>query len=183
MSAQHKKFNQDLVTRLPDLMRFAVSLCRDTSAARDLVQSTCERALSRSNQFEAGTRFESWLFSIMHSIWKNQLRRGGSEARYLEKAGHHAELIDGNRVVQGKIFLSEVLSKMTQLPDGQAAALTLVCIEGLSYREAAEILEIPQGTLESRVARGRIALGRMLDSEGREESARSKPVAVAEKSE
>lgn len=107
---------------------------------------------------------ESWLFSIMHSIWKNDLRHAGVQDRAQVHLQAEDNNIDGERVTFGKIYLSQVLLKLKELPDEQAAALTLVCLEGQSYRAASEILGIPQGTLESRIARGRIALGRALET-------------------
>lgn len=107
---------------------------------------------------------ESWLFSIMHSIWKNDLRHASVQDRAQIHLQAEDNNIDGERITVGKIFLSQVLLKLKELPSEQAAALTLVCLEGLSYRAASEILGIPQGTLESRIARGRIALGRALET-------------------
>lgn len=109
---------------------------------------------------------DSWLFSIMHSIWKNQLRRKNTERRAALELSEGHNSTDGERTALGKIVLSEVLSYMQELPSDQAAAITLVNLEGLSYREAAEVLGIPQGTLESRIARGRISLGRLLEAGG-----------------
>jgi len=164
MQQAPKSFRKHLVELLPALSRFAWSLCRGDRKADDLVQATCERALTRWAQFEPETKMESWLFSIMHSIWKNELRHSGVQ----ERAKVHLEAepgnIDGERIGVGKIYLSQVLSKLNELPSEQAAALTLVCLEGQSYRQASEILNIPQGTLESRIARGRIALGRALEA-------------------
>lgn len=157
-------FRKQLVEQLPALTRFAWSLCRGDRSADDLVQATCERSLTRWTQFEPDTKMESWLFSIMHSIWKNELRHAGVQ----ERARAHLEAepgnVDGERIGVGKIYFSQVLSKLNALPSEQAAALTLVCLEGQSYRDASQILNIPQGTLESRIARGRIALGRALEA-------------------
>ena len=146
------------------MRRFAHSLCRTSVFADDLVQATCERALTRSPQYEPGTRMESWLFSIMISIWKNDLRSRATEARAFSVIYNEADTISADHTAIGKIFLSEVFTAMKELTPDQAAAITLTSIEGFSYRQAAEILEIPQGTLESRIGRGRISLGRLLDN-------------------
>lgn len=158
-------FRKHLVELLPALSRFAWSLCRGERSADDLVQATCERALTRWAQFAPDTKMESWLFSIMHSIWKNELRHAGVQERARVNLQAEPASIDGERIGVGKIYFSQVLSKLNALPREQAAALTLVCLEGQSYRQASEILNIPQGTLESRIARGRIALGRALEAE------------------
>jgi RNA polymerase sigma-70 factor, ECF subfamily len=151
-----------LIEALPRLSRFARVLCRPPLEPDDLMQATCERALSRHSQFVAGTRLDSWLFAIMHSIWKNELRRMGTQQAAAERDVPTLS-VDGERVALGKIMLSEVLSCLSKLPPDQAAAITLVNLDGLSYAAAAEVLGVPQGTLESRMARGRIALGRLLD--------------------
>jgi RNA polymerase sigma-70 factor (ECF subfamily) len=99
----------------------------------------------------------------MSSIWKNELRRLGLE-REAADGMLPADNFDGERAIVGKILLTDVLKAMKRLPTAQAAAITLVNIEGLSYKDAAAVLEIPQGTLESRIVRGRIALGRLLEA-------------------
>jgi RNA polymerase sigma-70 factor, ECF subfamily len=155
---------QRLIAMLPRLQRFARVLCRPPLEPDDLLQTTCERALSRSEQFTDGTRFDSWTFSIMHSIWKNDLRRRALDVRTKDAWGHDTTTsVDGERLALGKIHLGEVLSALQRLPEDQAAVIVLVSLEGLSYAAAAEALTIPIGTLESRMARGRIALGRLLD--------------------
>jgi RNA polymerase sigma-70 factor (ECF subfamily) len=153
---------RELIGMAPRLLRFARVLCRPPLDAEDLLQMTCERILSRSSQFIPGTRFDSWSMTVMHSIWKNELRRLGTE-RAAAVAMPLPDNEDGERRAMGKIWLSDVLSALTRLPMEQAEAMTLVNIEGLSYADAAEVLGIPQGTLESRIARGRVALGRLLD--------------------
>ena len=156
-------FREGLVQELSKLRRFALALCRPPLEPDDLVQATCDRALSRWTQFKPGSRMDSWLFRIMHSIWKNQLRRATTEREAVPLLSQEAHTIDGEKTALGKIALSEVLSAMKELPAEQAAAITLVNLNELSYREAAAVLDIPQGTLESRIARGRVALGRMLE--------------------
>ena len=158
-------FRRELVTKLPNLRRFALTLTRSRYEAEGLVQASCERALARWFQYVPHTRMDNWLFSIMHSIWKNRLRRANNQRLAHDELARSVRHTDGEREVFGKIELSEVLSALQQLSADQAAAITLVSLEGLSYREAAAILEIPQGTLESRIARGRIALGRVLEGD------------------
>lgn len=158
------EFRAGLIDCLPALRRFSIVLCRAQPACDDLVQATCERALARWQQFHPDTRLQSWLFSIMHSIRKNKLRRNRNQRNAFDKLRYEHPYTDGEREVLGKIELSEVLSALKDMSPDQAAAIALVSLDGLSYREAAEILDIPQGTLESRIARGRIALGKQLES-------------------
>lgn len=163
MPAPSPEFKDGLVGALPALRRFAYRLGGVHARAEDLVQATCERALQRWHQFQPGTRLESWLFSIMHSIWKNQMRRDAKTREVLMEVSASTSNPDGERTAVGKIYLAQVLSAVESLPHHQSAALFLVNLEGLSYREAADILGVPQGTLESRLARARIALGRALE--------------------
>ncbi len=163
MLAPTSEFREGLIEVLPALRRFALVLTRADADADDLLQATCERALTRWSQFQPGTNLTSWLFSIMHSIWKNLGRKRATRQRAHTELSHQTSFEDGDRIVSGKIAVTEVLSCLKAIDPDQAAALTLIALDGLSYREAATVLDIPQGTLESRVARGRIALGRMLD--------------------
>jgi len=163
MTVPDVQFKDALVAALPAIRRFAFKLCGHGGQADDLVQATCERALQRWHQFEAGTRMESWLFAIMHSIWKNQLRHDAKRRLVVQEIAAEQTSRDGERETVGKIYLNQVLSALETLPEHQAISMFLVYLEGCSYREAAEILDIPQGTLESRLARARVALGRKLD--------------------
>ncbi len=169
-------FRRDLVARLVSLRRFAMTLCRHPSDSEDLVQATCERALSRWHQYAPDTRLDSWLFSIMHSIWKNEQRRTGNQRRAYGVLASDTRYFDGEQAAIGKIELSEVLSGLNAISIDQAAALILVAIDGLTYREAADVLGIAQGTLESRIARGRIALGRLMEDGEDEDQDKVLPV-------
>lgn len=155
-------FNTDLSALLPRLWRYAYVICRNPDRANDLVQATCERALSRREQFQPGTRLDAWTFTILQSIWKNDLRRDavrrGQGFVDVEDAG----LIDHRESAEGKIFLSEVLNAIDTLPEAQKSAVYLVYVEGLSYDEAASALEIPAGTLTSRLVRARVKIAEMV---------------------
>lgn len=161
-------FQSELIGLLPRLRRFALVLCRNAENADDLLQATCERALSRRDQYTPGTRLDSWLYSIAHSIWKNDVRRSVTRARIDAQLPDAPTSFDGVRDVEGKIFLSRVLSVMEDLPQQQASVMMLVNVEGLSYAEAAEVLKVPVGTVMSRLARGRRALGEALAETGGE---------------
>ena len=147
---------------LPRLWRFAIRLARHQQDAEDLVQRTCVRALERRHQYQEGSAVLSWLFSIMHSIWLNeirtrQVRRNGQ----LEWDDDSIELIDNG--MEGNpehdLFYRQVIAAVEALPEAQRSVMLLVAVEGLSYREAAEILDIPLGTIMSRLARARISIG------------------------
>ncbi|HVC51963.1 MAG TPA: sigma-70 family RNA polymerase sigma factor [Stellaceae bacterium] len=157
-------FGDRLVAVLPRLRRFARGLARAASEADDLVQAACERALSRKHQFQEGTRFDSWMFRIVQTIWIDQMR-----AREVRKEdGDIAEERLGSyepvRRVEARLALAEVRQAVEYLPQDQRAALILVTVEGLSYKEAAQVVGVPVGTIMSRLARARIALQQQLES-------------------
>lgn len=153
-----QSFNDQLIALLPRLRRFARGMTGSTAAADDLVQAACERALSRSHQFQEGTRFDSWLFRIMQTIWIDQIR---ARAVRREEPEDGAMLLGSDaaaRQIEARLRLSEVQAALKTIPEEQRAALMLVTVEGLSYKEAAEVAHVPVGTIMSRLARARVAL-------------------------
>jgi len=149
---------RQLVELLPRLRRFALVLARSADAADDLVQATLERALARIEQWEAGTRLDRWVFQIMKTVWLNSRR--AAALRQSESLDDHegGGTIDGARDMEAKLTLEEVRKAFHRLPVEQQQALLLVSVEGYTYAEAAELLEVPMGTVISRLARGRTAL-------------------------
>lgn len=123
--------------------------------ADDLVQATCVRALERATQFTPGTHLDRWLFSILHSIWLNEVRAG--HLRHGRGCMAAEELDDASSGEQ-PIWTNEVMRQVSRLPEAQRNALFLVYIAGLSYREAAEVLAVPIGTVMSRLAAARLTL-------------------------
>jgi RNA polymerase sigma factor (sigma-70 family) len=150
---------RQIVELLPRLRRLARVLARAPADADDLVQLTVERALTRHDQWRPGTRLDSWMFRMMKNAWidetRARARRGGLFAP--EEAGE-AVGADGAAAMEARLAAREVESAMARLPKEQRIAVALVLVEGLSYQEAAEVLEIPTGTLTSRLVRGRAAL-------------------------
>jgi RNA polymerase sigma-70 factor (ECF subfamily) len=158
------RFSDQLIAVLPRLRRFAAGLTRSATEADDLVQAACERALAREHQFQEGTRFDSWMFRIVQTIWIDQLR-----AREIRKEdGDIAEERLGSdesvRRVEARLALSEVRRAVSCLPPDQRTTLMLVTVEGLSYKQAAEVAGVPVGTIMSRLARARIALQQLLEA-------------------
>ena len=153
-----ESFSDQLIALLPRLRRFARGLTGSVTAADDLVQSACERALSRSHQFQEGTRFDSWLFRIMQTIWIDQLRARGVRKEEPEDAAAQIGTDLPARMIEARIRLGEVRAALNTIPPEQRAALLLVTVEGLSYKEAAQIAKVPVGTIMSRLARARVAL-------------------------
>ncbi|WP_374655546.1 sigma-70 family RNA polymerase sigma factor [Phenylobacterium sp.] len=152
-------FRREMVELLPRLRRFARVLAREPADADDLVQLTVERALARSAQWAIGTRLDSWMFRIMKNAWIDEVRaRKRRDVVFApEEAGERVG-DDGAAVVERRLEAAEVERELARLPEDQRLAVALVLVEGLSYREAAEVLEIPMGTLTSRLVRGRNAV-------------------------
>jgi RNA polymerase sigma factor (sigma-70 family) len=149
---------RQLVDLLPRLRRFALVLARTTDAADDLVQSALERALGRLDQWEPGTRLDRWMFQIMKTVWLNNRR--AAALRQVENIDDHIDdhVVDGAREMEAKLTLAEVRQAFDRLSAEQRQALFLVSIEGYTYSEAAKLLDVPIGTVISRLARGRAAL-------------------------
>jgi len=153
----------DIAALLPRLRRFARALTGQAADADDIVQIAVERALMRIDQFQVGTKLEAWLFSIVRNAWIDEARSRTRRAKVFapEEAGERVGN-DGEREMHAKLEASDVWSAMRQLPDEQRETIALVCIEGLAYREAADALGVPIGTVTSRLARGREALAKIL---------------------
>jgi RNA polymerase sigma-70 factor, ECF subfamily len=153
---------KELPTLLPRLWRFALRLARDPHDAEDLVQRACVRALERKHQLQPGTSTLSWLFSIVHSVWLNEVR-----ARRIRNHGRLQWSEDLADTVADPAapdpgmhtFHQQIISAVERLPEAQRAVMLLVAVEGLSYREAASVLDIPIGTVMSRLARARQTIG------------------------
>ena len=133
-------------------------LSRQKHLAEDLVQATCVRALERAGQFVAGTRLDRWLLAIMHSIWLNELR----SQRVRQGQGFvdaEQELsFDGESLAQEQVLAAQVIKRVNGLPEAQRETVFLAYVEGLSYKEIAEVLHIPVGTVMSRLAAARAKL-------------------------
>ena len=156
-------FDRGLQDCLPRLRRFAHGLCTNTSDADDLTQMTAERALLARNQWQPGTRLDSWLYRIMRNLWIDTARARGRKAIF-EAPPEAAETIgfDPRPGIEAAIDLGTAMAAMDRLPDEQREVVALILVEGFGYRETAEMLELPIGTVSSRLVRGRTALLAML---------------------
>lgn len=153
------RFEDELLAVLPRLRRFAHALARNTADADDLCQAAIERALKARDQWQPGTRMDSWMYRIMRNSWIDAARanRRRGETFVDEEAGLSVG-DNGDKAIEASVELGNVGRAMQRLPDEQREAVALVLIEGLAYKEAAAILDIPMGTLTSRLVRGREAL-------------------------
>jgi RNA polymerase sigma-70 factor (ECF subfamily) len=157
-------FSDQLVAVLPRLRRFARGLTGSLAEADDLVQAACERALTREHQFQEGTRFDSWMFRMVQTIWIDQIRSRAVRKEEPEAEADRIGTTESMRRAEARLALAEVGRALEQLPPEQRAALVLVTVDGLSYKEAAVVAEVPVGTIMSRLARARVALQAKLDS-------------------
>lgn len=160
------RFSEDLIALLPNLRRFALSLCRRGDVADDLVQITAERALAARDRFDPATRLDAWLFRILRNAWIDDLRRTATRGTTLDIADvPDAAVVDGPRGTEALLMLRRTEAAMAELPEEQREVMMLVCVDELSYREAAEVIGIPIGTVMSRLARARLALAERLGIE------------------
>lgn len=156
------ELQRQLPQLLPRLWRFALRLTRDKTDAEDLVQRCCLRALERRWQWRPGSEMLSWLFSIMHSIWLNEIR--ARQRRRESSVAWEDEWAEAMPAVHASdpsdtALCRQILQAVDALPEAQRLVMMLIAIEGLSYKEAAEVLSIPVGTVMSRLLRARTAVG------------------------
>ncbi|MGE3249667.1 MAG: sigma-70 family RNA polymerase sigma factor [Hyphomonadaceae bacterium] len=149
----------EIVSLIPRLRRFARTLAGSEADADDLVQLALERALTRLGQFEPGTQLASWLYRIVRNAWIDEVRARQRRGRLFAPA-EEGEFVGGGGAeeMETRLEMRAVEDAMQQLPEEQREAIGLVCVEGLSYREAADVLGVPIGTITSRLARGRETL-------------------------
>ena len=158
-AADHDPVMEGIAAELPRLWRYGLLLSGNRHTAEDLVQATCVRALERRHQFQAGTRLDRWLTAILRSVWLNNIRaQKVREGQGLVDA-EEALVFDGVKQTEANILAAEVLRHVLALPEAQREAVYLVYIEGYTYKEAADALGIPQGTVMSRLAAARSRLG------------------------
>lgn len=146
---------------LPRLRRFAAGLAGNPADGDDLCQMSLERALANRSRWQEGTRLDSWMYRIMRNIWIDE-GRAGSRRRQTFVAEEAGAGQGGDGAQEAAVELSYVDRAMQKLPADQREAVLLVMVEGYAYKEAAEIVGCPVGTLNSRLVRGRDALMAML---------------------
>lgn len=163
MLNSHQRVKDGLCELLPRLRRFARALAGNPHDADDLVQTAVERALARASQWRSDMRLDAWLYAIVRNAWIDEVRSRG-RVRHLFAPDETGATI-GESSIDAQFIQMSVEAALAKLPEEQRSAVALVLIEGLAYKEAAAVLEIPMGTLTSRLARGREALQRMLGDE------------------
>jgi RNA polymerase sigma-70 factor (ECF subfamily) len=157
-------FRAELAALLPRLRRFGRVITRNVADADDLVQVALEKALTHAGQWRPGSRMDSWMFGIMKNAWIDEVRARRRRERV--HAPEEAGATVGDASAAARDIVLSVEAAMEQLPEEQRMAIALVLVEGLSYKDAAAALEIPIGTLTSRLARGRETLQALLGDGG-----------------
>lgn len=164
MGQGDNRFRVELRSLIPRLRRFGHALTGSTDDGDDLVQDALEKALSREDQFQAGTRMDSWIYKIMQNAWIDRRRSAAIRATVVQplEDDHYAISEDGRESFDAKITLRQVRDMMQRLHVDERSVLALVSIEGQSYQQAAETLDIPIGTVMSRLSRARSKLLQLL---------------------
>ena len=152
MDTAHTK--RELLAVLPDLRRFAISVAGNAADGDDLVQSTVERVLKSGVPHDANMK--KWVFRVTKNLWTDKYR----ETKVRQNAAGQIALVydaeqDGERLAHNRLMLARAKNLINSLPEDQRIVMTLVTIEGYSYKEVAETLEVPIGTIMSRLARAR----------------------------
>ncbi len=153
-----------LVQLLPRLRRFGIMLTGSSVDADDLVQNACARVLNRRGQLRDETRLDAWIYGIMRNLWIDEIRS--------RKVHRHDELakaddvigVDGQAMAEDRVTLGSVRQAVSEMDADSRTVLVLVCVDGLSYKEAAKVLGIPIGTVMSRLSRSRVQLHEKLFS-------------------
>jgi len=160
---REETLRDQIVGLLPRLRRFGLSLAKDRDSADDLVQGACERALTRLDQLRDGSRLDSWLYRIIYTQWIDTLRRRQIRSEKLivlsRETGSRPFSSDANPNLTASL---DVRTALESLPEEHRAAVMLVCVEGYGYAEAADVLNVPAGTIASRVSRAREMMSRRL---------------------
>ncbi len=153
-----------MVALLPRLRRFSLAMTRSEADADDLVQATCERAIVNLEKWEPGTRLDSWMYRIAQNLHRNVIRQSNRRDGHLSvvqaTANSHC---DGEAAAMSQIALNDVTAQIDRLPEEQRMILLLVVVEGRRYRDVADILDLPIGTVTSRLARARDTLRQCLE--------------------
>ena len=164
----HDTVRHGLPDLYPRIWRYCLALTGSPERAKDLAQTACVHALEKSSLFEPGTHLDRWIFRMTQRLWLNDLRaetvRRGRGLLPIEEL----DLPDTGSDQQSNLFFKQVLSEVMSLPDAQRVTVLLVYVEGYSYKEAAETLDIPIGTVMSRLSAARSRLAKTLTHQERD---------------
>lgn len=156
------EFKEQLAAVIPHLRAFGRSLSGNRDTADDLVQETLLKAWAARKRFQAGTNMRAWTFIILRNLFLSQMRRARFKGEWDEVAA--AKILSAPATQDGHVELGDMQRALMQLPQSQREALILVGAGGFAYEEAAQICDCAVGTIKSRVARGRVALEALMES-------------------
>ena len=154
----------ELVTLLPRLRRFSLTVAGNVQDAEDLLHSALERALRHESTWQRGTRLDSWMYRIIRNLWIDERRAKRNLNVSLEVAGDDV-LEDRHESAEHLLDLAQARRALLSLPEEQRSVLCLVVLEGMTYQEAAAALDVPIGTVMSRLSRARAAMVNRLSND------------------
>lgn len=157
-----KEVSKGIKNLFPRLWRYCIVLTGSTDRAEDLAQSVCLRALEKAEQYEPGTQLDRWIFRIAQRMWFNELRADSVRLGGGISTTEEIDICDNSPGPESRISGWQVLSEVLTLPEAQRITVGLVYIEGYSYKEASETLDIPIGTVMSRLSAARSSLSQKL---------------------
>lgn len=150
-----EQFKSELISLLPRLKRYAITLTRSSPDADDLVQDVCMNALRKWEQYDASQPLDRWLFTILKNQWISEIRKRKVREGQGQIPAEDAVELSSNNNADDTILVKQVQGKISNLPSELSQPLLLVCAEGYSYLEASNFLQIPIGTVMSRIHRAR----------------------------
>jgi len=153
----------EIAQNVPNLRRFARALCGDPSLADDLVQDTVERALNKSHLYDPSRPLKAWLFAILRNLHISEVRRVGRTriVKAVEDMAPAEQAVDGGQ--ESRVGIRSIAEALARLPEANREVILLIALEDMSYRDCAEIIGVPVGTVMSRLSRGRAALRDLLE--------------------
>jgi len=151
-----------IVLLIPKLRRYARALTQDRESADDLVQDALERALTKIELWQRGTDLRAWLFTVMHNVYVNHVKKNSRAGVHLSIEGTMDELSYPDSQL-GTIELQECLTALNRLPMEQREVILLVALEGMSYAQVASVTGVPVGTVMSRLSRARQNIRTLMD--------------------
>ena len=157
-------FKSELISAIPALRAFAISLCHNPGSADDLVQETLLKAWDKQKSFARGSNIRAWLFTILRNTHYSHLRKRRREVEDVD--GYFTGSLSSAPAQLDSLQLKSFRAALASLPADQREAIILVGASGFAYEEAAEICGCAVGTIKSRVSRARVQLGQLLNVDG-----------------
>ncbi len=163
-----RELSEQLTELIPRMRRFASGLCGSRDHGDELVQAACERLLQHQSRLRPDTRLDSWLYRVIRNLHVDSVRSQTVRDRGAQQIRLNAESEPAtHNNLDNHLRLHEIQQALLQLSEEHRSALMLICVEGLTYKEAAEVLQVPMGTVTSRLGRARKALVAQIGEEAR----------------